>query len=43
MKVDDLDSFVDELLRNIKEGIVDIEQVPITEIIDQSKININVA
>lgn len=35
MKIDDLDSFVDELLRNIKEGIVDIEQIPITEIIDQ--------
>ena len=35
IKVNDLDSSVDELLRNIKEGIVDIEQVPITEIIDQ--------
>jgi len=35
IKIDDLDSFVDKLLRNIKEGIVDIEQVPITEIIDQ--------
>ena len=35
MKIDDLDSSVDELLRNIKEGIIDIEQVPITELIDQ--------
>ncbi len=35
IKIDDLDSFVDKLLKNIKEGIVDIEQVPITEIIDQ--------
>ena len=35
IKVNDLDNSVDELLRNIKEGIVDIEQVPITEIIDQ--------
>ena len=35
IKINDLDSSVDELLRNIKEGIVDIEQVPITEIIDQ--------
>ena len=35
IKVNDLDSSVDELLRNIKEGIVDIKQVPITEIIDQ--------
>jgi len=35
IKTNDLDSSVDELLRNIKEGIVDIEQVPITEIIDQ--------
>ena len=35
IKIDDLDSSVDELLRNIKEGILDIEQVPITEIIDQ--------
>ena len=35
IKTNDLDSFIDELLRNIKEGIVDIEQVPITEIIDQ--------
>jgi len=35
IKTNDLDSPVDELLRNIKEGIVDITQVPITEIIDQ--------
>jgi len=35
LKINDLDSSIDELLRNIKEGIVDIEQVPITEIIDQ--------
>jgi len=35
MEINDLDSSVDELLRNIKEGIVDIEQVPITEIIAQ--------
>lgn len=35
IKTNDLDSFIEELLRNIKEGIVDIEQVPITEIIDQ--------
>ncbi|OGD14240.1 hypothetical protein A2V47_04830 [Candidatus Atribacteria bacterium RBG_19FT_COMBO_35_14] len=35
IKTNDLDSFVDELLRNIKEGIVDIEQIPLTEIIDQ--------
>lgn len=35
IKINDLDSSIDELLRNIKEGIVDIEQVPITEIIDQ--------
>ncbi|GAI35563.1 unnamed protein product, partial [marine sediment metagenome] len=32
MEINDLDSSVDELLRNVKEGIVDIEQVPITEI-----------
>ena len=31
----DLDSSVNELLKNIKEGTVDIEQVPITEIINQ--------
>ena len=31
----DLDSSVDELLRNIKEDIIDIEQVPVNEIIDQ--------
>jgi segregation and condensation protein A len=35
IKTNDLDSSVNELLRNIKEGIIDIEQVPITEIIDQ--------
>ncbi|MBA7615351.1 Segregation and condensation protein A [subsurface metagenome] len=35
MEINDLDSSVDELLRNVKEGIVDIEQVPITEIIAQ--------
>jgi len=35
IEVNDLDSSVDELLRNIKEGIVNIEQVPITEIIAQ--------
>ncbi len=35
IEVNDLDSSVDELLRNIKEGTVDIEQVPITEIIAQ--------
>jgi segregation and condensation protein A len=35
IKTNDLDSSINELLRNIKEGIVDIEQVPITEIIDQ--------
>jgi len=33
--INDLDSSVDELLRNIKEDIIDIEQVPINEIIDQ--------
>lgn len=35
IKIGDLDSSVDGLLRNIKEGIVGIEQVPITEIMDQ--------
>jgi len=35
IEVNDLDSSVDELLRNIKEGTVDIEQIPITEIIAQ--------
>jgi len=35
IKVNNFDSSVDELLRNIKEGIADIEQVPITEIIAQ--------
>jgi segregation and condensation protein A len=35
IEVNDLDSSIDELLRNIKEGSVDIEQVPITEIIAQ--------
>lgn len=34
-EIDDLDSSVDELLRNIKEGTVDIEEVPIIEIIAQ--------
>lgn len=35
MEINDLNSSVDELLRNIKEGTVDIEQIPITEIIAQ--------
>jgi len=35
ININDLDSSVDELLRNIKEEIIDIKQVPITEIIDQ--------
>ncbi len=35
MGINDLDSSIDELLRNIKEGSIDIEQVPITEIIAQ--------
>ena len=35
IEVNDLDSSVNELLKNIKEGTVDIEQVPITEIIAQ--------
>lgn len=35
ININDLDSSVDELLRNIKEDIIDIEQVPINEIIDQ--------
>lgn len=35
INIDDLASSVDELLRNIKEDIIDIEQVPINEIIDQ--------
>jgi len=35
IKINNFDSSVDELLRNIKEGIADIEQVPITEIIAQ--------
>jgi len=50
MEINDLDSSVDELLRNIKEGIVDIEQVPFTEIIAQylkyviqNKSNINLS
>lgn len=34
-EINDLDSSVDELLRNLKEGTIDIEQVPITEIIAQ--------
>lgn len=49
-EINDLDSSVDELLRSIKEGIVDIEQVPITEIIAQylkyviqNKSNINLS
>ncbi|TET09926.1 MAG: hypothetical protein E3J83_01335, partial [Candidatus Atribacteria bacterium] len=49
-EINDLDSSVDELLRNIKEGTVDIEQVPITEIIAQylkyviqNKSNINLS
>ncbi|MCK4309055.1 MAG: segregation/condensation protein A [Candidatus Atribacteria bacterium] len=52
MEIKDLDSSVDELLRNIKEGIVDIEQVPIDEIIakylkyviqNKSTINLSIA
>lgn len=35
MEINDLNSSVDELLRNIKEGTIDIGQVPITEIIAQ--------
>ena len=35
IKINNFDSSIDELLRNIKEGIADIEQVPITEIIAQ--------
>lgn len=35
MEINHLNSSVDELLRNIKEGTVDIGQVPITEIIAQ--------
>lgn len=35
IKIDDLNSSVDELLRNIKEDIVDIKLVPISKIIDQ--------
>jgi segregation and condensation protein A len=49
-EINDLDNSVDELLRNIKEGIVDIDQVPITEIIAQyleyviqNKSNINLS
>ncbi len=49
-EINDLDSSVDELLKNIKEGVVDIEQVPITEIIAQylkyviqNKSNINLS
>ena len=49
-EINDLDSSVDELLRNIKEGTVDIEQVPIIEIIAQylkyviqNKSNINLS
>jgi len=33
--INDFDSSVNELLKNIKEDILDIEQVPIVEIIDQ--------
>jgi len=33
--INDLDISVDELLRNIKEDIIDIKEVPINEIIDQ--------
>ena len=33
--INDLDRSVDELLRNIKEDLIDINQVPINEIIDQ--------
>ena len=49
-EINDLDSSVDELLRNIKEGTVDIEEVPIIEIIAQylkyviqNKSNINLS
>jgi segregation and condensation protein A len=35
IKTDDLDGSVDELLRKIKEGSIDIMRVPITEIVDQ--------
>ncbi|MBU4349123.1 segregation/condensation protein A [bacterium] len=35
ININDSDSSVNELLRNVKEDIVDIELVPITEIIDQ--------
>ena len=35
ININNLASSVDELLRNIKEDIIDIEQVPINEIIDQ--------
>ncbi|OQY40130.1 hypothetical protein B6228_02165 [Candidatus Atribacteria bacterium 4572_76] len=35
IKINDSDYSIDELLRNIKEGTEDIEQIPITEIIDQ--------
>ena len=50
MEINDLNSSVDGLLRNIKEGTVDIGQVPITEIIAQylkyviqNKSNINLS
>ncbi|HCL89721.1 MAG TPA: hypothetical protein DHW70_00105, partial [Candidatus Atribacteria bacterium] len=35
IKINDSDYSIDELLRNIKEGTEDIEQIPITEVIDQ--------
>jgi len=35
ININDLDSSVEELLRNIKEDIIDIEQVPVNEVIDQ--------
>jgi len=35
ININDLDSSIDELLRNIKEDSIDIEEVPVTEIIDQ--------
>ncbi len=35
IKINNFDISIDELLRNIKEGIANIEQVPITEIIAQ--------
>ena len=35
ININDLNSSVEELLRNIKEDIIDIEQVPVNEVIDQ--------